>query len=85
MHRIVEASSRCLELCRHGSIKTRWERQETDLVRRLHGGSEGCAWYMVGRRVVPGMGWKRGLRLGGGGKGFALGMRCSVIKRDFAI
>ena len=54
-------------------------------MRRLHGGREGCAWYVVERRVVPGMWWEGGLRLGGGGKGFAPGMRCSVIKRDFAI
>ena len=58
MSGIVEASSRCLKLCRHGKIKTRWERQETDLVRRLHGGREGCAWYVVERRVAPGRGWE---------------------------
>ena len=63
----------------------RWERPETDLVRRLHGGWEGCAWYVVERRVAPGRGWEERLRLEGGGREFAPGTCCSVIKRDFAI
>ena len=62
-----------------------WERPETDLVRRLHGGKEGCAWCVVGRRVAPGTWWEGVLRLGEGGKELAPGTWCSVIKRDFAI
>ena len=62
-----------------------WERLETDLVRRLHGGREGCAWYMVERMVAPGWGWEVRLRLQGGGREFAPSTWGSVIKRDFAI
>ena len=62
-----------------------WERQKTDFLPCLHGRKEGCAWYVVARRVAPGTWGKGGLRLRGGGKEFAPGACCSVIKRDFAI